>query len=82
MSADRLAYWGPNVGGSYPWECVLLGEGRLRITLGGAPCLGIYRQDGDRLAICFRDPRQRRPMSFRAGDDQHLLILRRVRPGK
>lgn len=43
--------------------------------------LGIYRWDSDRLVACFAGP-GRRPTSFRAGDEQYLLILRRVRPRK
>ena len=43
-------------------------------------CRGIYRQDGDRLTICFCDRRGPRPTSFRAAKGQHLLVLRRVKP--
>jgi hypothetical protein len=43
---------------------------------------GIYRQEGDRLLICFRWPRASRPASFWGGDSQVLLILRRVPPKK
>jgi hypothetical protein len=41
-------------------------------------CLGIYRWDKDRLIICFRVEGKGRPKSFRSGDGQHLLRLRRV----
>ncbi|HEY7310848.1 MAG TPA: hypothetical protein VH643_15900 [Gemmataceae bacterium] len=58
------------------------GEGRLRLTWEDDPCLGIYEQDGDCLTICFRDAREGRPLSFRVGDGQHLLILHRVKPRK
>jgi hypothetical protein len=44
--------------------------------------LGIYQQHGDRLIICYRDVDKGRPTSFQAGEDQALLTLRRVKPGK
>jgi hypothetical protein len=44
--------------------------------------LGIYRQDGDHTIICFRVEGEGRPISFQAGDSQHLLILHRVKPRK
>jgi hypothetical protein len=43
---------------------------------------GIYRQEGDRLTICFRNRPHPRPISFHAGDGQHLLILKRVKSRK
>jgi hypothetical protein len=58
------------------------GEGQLRIRLGKPFYLGIYERDGDRVTLCLRQASEGRPTSFRAGDGQHLLILRRVRPGK
>jgi hypothetical protein len=58
------------------------GESKLRLTWVGDPCVGIYKQDGDRLTICFCDARKSRPTSFRAGNGQELLILHRVKPGK
>jgi hypothetical protein len=43
--------------------------------------LGIYRQHGNNLTLCFRE-KEGRPTSFRAGDGQQLLILHRVKPRK
>lgn len=40
---------------------------------------GIYRQDGDRLYMCFRDRPGPRPTSFRSGNGCHVLFLRRLR---
>jgi hypothetical protein len=54
------------------------GEGRLLLKW-LYPSLGIYHQDGDDLIICFRDAREGRPLSFRVGDGD-LLILHRVKP--
>jgi hypothetical protein len=44
--------------------------------------LGIYRWDGDRVFLCYRWERDDRPTSFRAGEHQEFLILRRVKPRK
>ena len=44
--------------------------------------LGIYNQDNTCLIICFRDHRKGYPTSFRGGNGQNLLILRRVRTRK
>jgi uncharacterized protein (TIGR03067 family) len=61
------------------------GRGKVRLTWNGwlrdtpMACLGIYRWDGDQLVICFREDKQGRPTSFRSGDGQHVLILRRVK---
>lgn len=52
-------------------------NGRLHIAAGKG-FLGIYEQNGDRLSICFRPARNGYPISFRGGNGQHLLILRRV----
>jgi hypothetical protein len=51
------------------------GPGTLRTPWG----LGIYRQNGDRLLICFSKDGRPRPTSFRAGNGQVLLTLRRVK---
>jgi hypothetical protein len=59
------------------------GVGRLRLQwVEDGPCLGIYKQDGERLTICFRDARKGRPQSFRTDHGQNLLILHRVKPSK
>jgi hypothetical protein len=64
-----------------PFELVDEGEGRLRLTWADR-YLGIYRQEGDQLMICFRNVEEGRPTSFRTGDGQTLLILHRVKPRK
>ena len=60
------------------------GRGRLRVRWAFRDHLGIYRQEGDRLLIAYRDDFRGRPASFwpAAGEGHHLLILRRVRPAK
>ncbi len=40
---------------------------------------GIYRQEGDRLCICFFDQFSHRPKSFDFGTDRHVLYLQRNR---
>jgi hypothetical protein len=71
-------------GGCVYWDASDEGTGRLRITWHHASGLGgIYRQDGDRLLICFRIG-EGRPTDFRFGrnPDQCVLTLRRIKPGK
>jgi hypothetical protein len=58
------------------------GVGNLRVNWVDDPCLGIYKQDGYSLTICFRDARKGRPQSFRTDHGQNLLILHRVKPRK
>lgn len=52
----------------------------LAVREGEAPLYIIYEQEGDYLTICWR--RWERPCSFRAGNNQDLLILHRVKPRK
>jgi hypothetical protein len=65
------------------------GRGRLQVTdrwqlqwWTNEPGLGIYKREGDRLTICYRNAGEGRPTSFRTGDGQDLLILRRVKLAK
>lgn len=60
------------------------GHGRLRGTwdLTNSEIRGIYRQDRDRLILCFSQTPRLRPTSFQVGGTQHLLILHRVKPRK
>jgi hypothetical protein len=58
------------------------GRGNVKIKSDKGDFLGIYQQDGNRTVICYRAESKGRPISFWAGDGQHLLILRRVKPGK
>jgi hypothetical protein len=58
------------------------GGGRLRIArANGLDDLGVYRNDGNRLIICYGWAKKGYPTSFRAGGSQSLLVLRRVKPG-
>jgi hypothetical protein len=70
------------------------GNGKYRFSVPDCPAWfdepGIYRQDGDRLTLCWHNPSiwgkewgpRPRPSRFKWGDDQCLLILHRVKPGK
>lgn len=62
------------------WQATDEGEGRFRLRIGLGPvCLGIYKQERDRIVLCFREPGRGRPASFRVGFQQRLLTLRRSR---
>jgi hypothetical protein len=67
---------------SESWTISDEGAGRFHLMVDEVGHLGIYKQDGDRIVICYQTESKGRPMSFRAGDGQHLLILYRVKPGK
>jgi hypothetical protein len=54
------------------------GKGKVRFTLGVESCVGIYRQEADRLSICFCIVTQDRPISFQPREGQWLFILCRV----
>ncbi len=54
------------------------GNGNLRVCR----CLGIYKQEGNRLRICLNLSGLQRPASFQPGDRECLLILRRVKSRK
>jgi uncharacterized protein (TIGR03067 family) len=70
------------------------GNGKFRFSVPDCPAWfdepGIYRQDGGRLTLCWHNPSiwhkewgsKPRPSRFKWGDDQCLLILHRVKPGK
>ena len=58
------------------------GGGRFRMDLSRRTLLGIYRQDGDYLALCFRDFKEGGPTEFQGGGGSYLLILHRVKPRK
>jgi hypothetical protein len=58
------------------------GNGKVRFTLGIESCVGIYRQQADRLSICFCIATHDRPTSFRPKENQWLFILHRVKPRK
>jgi hypothetical protein len=56
------------------------GAGRFTAAVSDRACLGIYQWDGGQLFICLRARGQGWPASFRGGNGQHLLRLRRARP--
>jgi hypothetical protein len=65
------------------FEIVQEGEGCLSVSLRGSiPYQGIYKWQGNNLLICFPDDPCKRPVTFRASEDQHLYILHRVKPRK
>jgi hypothetical protein len=57
------------------------GEGKVQVSIGEVPGPGIYKWEGDRLILSY-ELGGRRPVSFLSCDDQRLLILHRVKPGK
>jgi hypothetical protein len=72
-------WWGMSSSGLFTWEIHDEGRARVQLLLNGTFYSGIYRWDGDRISLCYRRVEKGRPTSFRAGDDQHLLILHRVK---
>ncbi|HEY7155522.1 MAG TPA: hypothetical protein VH575_16285 [Gemmataceae bacterium] len=58
------------------------GGGKAKIEMTSYLLLSIYRQEGDRVIIALRDGRRGWPVSLRISDNQHLLILHCVKPGK
>lgn len=66
------------------WEQHITDEGgaRIRIEVGCHVHLGIYKQQNDRIVVCYGKHGQARPTSFRAVDGQSLLMLHRVKPRK
>ncbi len=64
------------------WGAVDEGAGRVRFKDQFRTAYGIYEQRGDRLMICIALNGKPRPTRFRAGDENLLLVLRRVRFSK
>ncbi len=60
------------------------GHGKFKVkwSSSGIRFTGIYRQDDNRVILCFPIADDGHPTSFRAGDGQHLLTLHRVKPRK
>ncbi|HTU17553.1 MAG TPA: hypothetical protein VMG10_05770 [Gemmataceae bacterium] len=75
-----------NVGFGTPWECRIVDEGRGKLTMtrdwDGVVYLGIYRQEGERLILCFQAAYAGRPVGYRENDWAALLMLHRVKPRK
>jgi hypothetical protein len=73
---------GPMVVASYRLSVTSEGPGRFRLTLNGERYVGIYKWGSSEVILCYRQAEQGHPTSFRAGNGQHLLILRRAKPAK
>jgi hypothetical protein len=58
------------------------GGGLCRLAAHDWKMPGIYRQQPDRVMICFRESKDQRPTAFQRTSEQHLLILHRVKPDK
>ena len=59
------------------------GKGRLQMMpLVSLAYPGIYRQEHDHIAMCFRVPGEGQPTDFSVDEGQIVLILRRVKPRK
>jgi hypothetical protein len=56
--------------------------GKVRFDFAGDVRLGICKWEAGRLVICLGRTGGDRPTSFRGGDGQPLLTLRRIKPGK
>lgn len=69
-------------GAGYPFVCYMDGPGAFRGEIFGKKVLGIFRQESDRLTLCFREVGKGRPIVFRRSDEQHLIIIRCVKPAK
>ena len=65
-----------------PYVLLDEGKGNLRLKWHGFHYIGIYRQDGDTVLICFREYFRGRPTEFRSGSEQHLFTFHRVKPLK
>ncbi len=62
--------------------CFDRGHGVADVKWGSEKFLGIYRQQGDSIIICFRAPSRGRPTAFRSGDDRILFTLHRIKSSK
>ena len=86
LEGGRLVEWewlgnGPRIAVSY--QVSISGvPGRFRLILNGERYVGIYKRSSDTVILCYRLAGRGYPTSFRAGDGQHLLTLRRVKPRK
>jgi hypothetical protein len=65
-----------------PWNMTDEGGGKFRAEVAGCHFLGIYHREGGHVILCCRDAGQGRPASFEVKNEEILLTLRRVKPGK
>jgi hypothetical protein len=87
LEGSRLVEWdflgnGPRIAVSYQVSNSGDVPGRFRLILNGERYVGIYKRSSDAVILCYRLAGRGYPTSFRAGDGQSLLILRRVKPRK
>jgi hypothetical protein len=87
LEGGRLVEWewlgnGPRIAANHQSSVWDEGSGRFRLNLDGERYIGIYKWSSDGVMLCFRLAERGRPTSFRAGNGQHRLILRRVPSGK
>jgi hypothetical protein len=64
------------------WAHLDEGGGRCKFRLVGKHYYGIYKQEANRVTISICFDGKGYPTSFNGGDNQWLLILRRVKPRK
>jgi hypothetical protein len=65
-----------------PFVCFDRGHGVADVKWGSENFLGIYRQQGDIVIICFSATSRGRPTAFRSGDDRILFALHRIKSHK
>ena len=82
IRSDRPSWITRGCGPSYPFVYHDDGRGKFQGELFGEKVLGIFRQAGNRLTLCYREASKRRPTDFQEDGDQTLLILHRVKPGE
>ena len=87
LEGSRLVEWdflgnGPRIAVSFQVSNSGDVPGRFRPILNGERYVGIYKRSSDTVILCYRLAGRGYPTSFRAGDGQHLLTLRRVKPRK
>lgn len=58
------------------------GKGRLRIGQEVGIVFGIYKQHDDKLTICYCRIGASRPTTFRVTENQHVIVLHRVKSRK
>jgi hypothetical protein len=63
-----------------PFVCFDRGHGVVDVKWGSERFLGIYRQQGDNVIICFSAPSRGRPATFHGGNGRILLTLHCVKP--
>jgi hypothetical protein len=70
------------IGADVPLSFTDEGHGKTRLRLDTLIYFGIYRQQDDRVMVCFSGSPSRRPKDFRLTKTRAVLILHRVKPAK